>query len=97
MLPTGLALVAVSPKALKASETATMRRAYFEFADMAATAKTGYFPYTPALPLLYGLRESLAVLQEEGLENVFARHHHLEGTMRSLAARGLRRGSCHRD
>ena len=54
---------------------------FFDFGDMRKANATGYFPYTPSLPMLYGLRESLAMLLEEGLENVFARHHRLaEGT-----------------
>ena len=53
------------------------RGCFFDFGDMRKANATGYFPYTPSLPMLYGLRESLAMLLEEGLENVFARHHRL--------------------
>jgi alanine-glyoxylate transaminase/serine-glyoxylate transaminase/serine-pyruvate transaminase len=74
MLPPGLSFNAISPKALAASKTAGMPRSYWDWQDMLANNKTGYFPYTPATNLLYGLREALAMLQEEGLENVFARH-----------------------
>jgi alanine-glyoxylate transaminase/serine-glyoxylate transaminase/serine-pyruvate transaminase len=91
MLPAGLGILGVSEKAMAASKTATMRRAYFEFADMVKTNATGYFPYTPPTQLLLGLKESLAMLFEEGLDNVFARHHRLaEGVRRAVAAWGLR-------
>jgi len=91
MLPAGLGIVCASPKALAAMKDAKCRKCYFDFADHMKANPTGYFPYTPALPLLYGLRESLAVLQEEGLENVFARHHHLaEGARAAVKAWGLK-------
>jgi alanine-glyoxylate transaminase/serine-glyoxylate transaminase/serine-pyruvate transaminase len=91
MLPAGLGILGVSEKAMAASKTATMRRAYFEFTDMAKMNATGYFPYTPPTQLLIGLKESLAMLFEEGLENVFARHHRLaEGVRRAVAAWGYR-------
>jgi alanine-glyoxylate transaminase/serine-glyoxylate transaminase/serine-pyruvate transaminase len=90
MCPAGLGILAVSPKALKASETATLRRAYFEFRDFAMTADTGYFPYTPPTQLLHGLRAALDRLHAEGLETVIARHAHLaEGVRRGVAAWGL--------
>lgn len=91
MLPAGLGIVCASPKALAAMKDAKCRKCYFDFTDHMKANPTGYFPYTPALPLLYGLRESLAVLQEEGLENVFARHHHLaEGARAAVKAWGLK-------
>ncbi|HTP37840.1 MAG TPA: aminotransferase class V-fold PLP-dependent enzyme [Methyloceanibacter sp.] len=91
MLPAGLGIVCASQKALAAMKDAKCRRAYFDFGDQMRANATGYFPYTPVLPLLYGLRESLAVLQEEGLENVFARHHHLAGGARAaVQAWGLK-------
>ena len=66
------------------------RACFFDFGDMRKANATGYFPYTPSLPMLYGLRESLAMLLEEGLENVFARHHRLaEGTRAAVKAWGL--------
>ena len=77
MLPAGLGIVCASQKALAAMKDAKCRRAYFEFGDHMKANATGYFPYMPALPLLHGLRESLAMLEEEGLEYVFARHRHL--------------------
>jgi alanine-glyoxylate transaminase/serine-glyoxylate transaminase/serine-pyruvate transaminase len=90
MLPTGLAIVAVSPKALEAAKTAKCPRCFFDFADMIRTNKDGYFPYTPATTLLRGLRASLDMLLTEGLDNVFARHHRLaEGARLGVAAWGL--------
>lgn len=74
MLPPGLSFNAVSDKAMKASETAGLIRAYWSWADMAGPNDTGYFPYTPATNLLYGLNEAIDMLHEEGLEHVFARH-----------------------
>ncbi len=83
MLPAGLGILSASPKAVAASKKATLRRVFFDFDDMTKANATGYFPYTPALPMLYGLRESLNVLFEETLEKVFARHHHLAGGVRA--------------
>ncbi|HKV76020.1 MAG TPA: aminotransferase class V-fold PLP-dependent enzyme [Gemmatimonadales bacterium] len=89
-LPAGLGIVCVSQKALAEREKAKCARVFFDFGDMIKANATGYFPYTPALPMLYGLRESLAILLEEGLENVYARHHRLaEGTRRAVKAWGL--------
>lgn len=91
MLPTGLAIVAVSQKALAAAAEAKSYRCYFDFAEMARTNKDGYFPYTPATTLLRGLRASLDLLQAEGLEQVFQRHHRLaEGVRQAVAAWGLK-------
>jgi alanine-glyoxylate transaminase/serine-glyoxylate transaminase/serine-pyruvate transaminase len=90
MLPTGLAIVAVSQRALEAHKTAKCPRCYFDFADMIRSNKDGYFPYTPATTLLRGLRASLDLLFAEGLDNVFARHHRLaEGVRLGVAAWGL--------
>jgi alanine-glyoxylate transaminase/serine-glyoxylate transaminase/serine-pyruvate transaminase len=90
MLPAGLGIVCASQKALALYEQAKLPRVFFDFGDMTKANATGYFPYTPSLPLLYGLRESLAMLFEEGLENVFARHHRLaEGTRQAVKAWGL--------
>jgi alanine-glyoxylate transaminase/serine-glyoxylate transaminase/serine-pyruvate transaminase len=83
MLPPGAAIICVSPKALAAGEHATLKRAYFEFKDQINQNASGYFPYTPSVPMLYGLRESLAILFEEGLDNVHARHHRLAGGVRA--------------
>jgi alanine-glyoxylate transaminase/serine-glyoxylate transaminase/serine-pyruvate transaminase len=91
MLPAGLGIIAVSPKALATMKDAKCRKCYFDFTDHMKANPSGYFPYTPALPLLYGLRESLAILQEEGLDNVFARHHHLaSGARAAVEAWGLK-------
>jgi alanine-glyoxylate transaminase/serine-glyoxylate transaminase/serine-pyruvate transaminase len=90
MLPPGLSFNAVSEKARKASAAAKLPRSYWGWEEMLASNKTGYFPYTPATNLLYGLREALRMLQEEGLENVFARHdRHAEATRRAVRAWGL--------
>jgi alanine-glyoxylate transaminase/serine-glyoxylate transaminase/serine-pyruvate transaminase len=90
MLPPGLSFNCVSEKALKASRSATLPRSYWNWEEIIASNKTGYFPYTPATNLLYGLRESLKMLMEEGLQNVFARHaRHAEGTRRAVRAWGL--------
>ncbi len=96
MLPAGLAIVCASQKALAARAKARCPRVFFDFEDMIKANATGYFPYTPALPMLYGLRESLDILFEEGLENVFARHHRLaEGVRAAVRAWGLK--LCARD
>jgi alanine-glyoxylate transaminase/serine-glyoxylate transaminase/serine-pyruvate transaminase len=90
MCPAGFGVLGVSPKAMEASKTATMRRAYFEFADFAATSQTGYFPYTPPAPLLHGMRAALDRIKKEGLDNVIARHHRIaEGVRRGVAAWGM--------
>lgn len=90
MLPPGLSFNAVSAKALAASKTATLPRSYWDWQEMIAINPTGYFPYTPATNLLYGLHEALDMLFEEGLENVFARHdRHAEATRRAVRAWGL--------
>jgi alanine-glyoxylate transaminase/serine-glyoxylate transaminase/serine-pyruvate transaminase len=90
MLPAGLGIVCASQKALAKYDQAKLPRCFFDFGDMRKANATGYFPYTPSLPLLYGLRESLAMLREEELENVFARHHRLaEGTRAAAKAWGL--------
>jgi alanine-glyoxylate transaminase/serine-glyoxylate transaminase/serine-pyruvate transaminase len=91
MLPTGLAVVAFSQKAIEASKHATSRRCYFDIADMMRMNKDGYFPYTPATTMLRGLRASVDFLLAEGLDNVFARHHRLaEGVRRAVSAWGLK-------
>lgn len=90
MLPTGLAIVAASQKALAAYDSAKCPRCFYDFGDMIRTNKDGYFPYTPATTLMHGLRASIDLLLEEGLENVFARHYRLaEGVRRAVDAWGL--------
>ncbi len=83
MLPTGLGIIAVSEKAMAATKTAGLTRSYFDFAWQASANASGYFPYTPATLLLRGLRESLDMLFEEGLEAVHARHHRLGRAVRA--------------
>ncbi len=90
MLPAGICMVGASAKALEKRKEAKCTRVYFDFEDMIKANATGYFPYTPALPMLYGLKESLAILHEEGLDNVFARHHRLaEGVRAAVKGWGL--------
>jgi len=90
MLPAGLGFVCASPRALSAYKSAQLKRVYFDFGDMIKANATGYFPYTPALPMLYGLRESLKILFEEKLEHVFERHNVLaSGVRAAVKAWGL--------
>ena len=90
MLPPGLSFNAVSARAMAASKTARLPRSYFSWEEMQGPNRTGFFPYTPATNLLYGLREALHMLEEEGLEQVFARHaRHAEATRRAVLAWGL--------
>lgn len=91
MLPPGLSFNAVGAKALAASKSARLPRSYWSWDEMLASNKTGFFPYTPATNLLYGLREALKMLlEEEGLANVFKRHdRHAEATRRAVRAWGL--------
>ena len=90
MLPPGLGFNALSPKALAASKTARLPKAYWDWQPMLAQNANGFFPYTPATNLIYGLQESLQMLREEGLENVFKRHaRHGEATRRAAQAWGL--------
>jgi alanine-glyoxylate transaminase/serine-glyoxylate transaminase/serine-pyruvate transaminase len=86
MLPPGLSFNAFSAKALAASKTSKMPRSYWSWEVMLGFNSTGYFPYTPATNLLYGLREALHMLDEEGLEQVFARHRRLAAATRAAAA-----------
>ncbi len=90
MLPPGLSFNAISGKALDAAKSAKLPRSYWAWDDMLASGKSGYFPYTPATNLLYGLREALEMLREEGLDKVFARHaRHAEATRCAVRAWGL--------
>lgn len=90
MMPAGMSMLGVSTKALEAHKSSTMPRCYFSFEDMLKTNDAGYFPYTPSIPMLYGLRASLDLLFAEGLAQVFARHHRLaEGVRRAVDALGL--------
>jgi len=90
MLPPGLSFNGVGEKALAASKSAKLPKSYWGWEEIVAANKNGFFPYTPATNLLYGLREALAMLREEGLQNVFARHaRHAEATRRAVRAWGL--------
>jgi alanine-glyoxylate transaminase / serine-glyoxylate transaminase / serine-pyruvate transaminase len=90
MLPPGLGFNAISEKALAASRTARLPKSYFGWEEMLAANKDGFFPYTPATNLLYGLAEAIDMLHEEGLERVFARHdRHAEAVRRAIRAWGL--------
>lgn len=88
MLPAGLGILCASPKALGARHTAKLKRSYFDLDAMITSNSTGYFPYTPALSLLYGLIESLKMIDEEGLENIFRRHHYLAAGVRAAVREG---------
>jgi alanine-glyoxylate transaminase / serine-glyoxylate transaminase / serine-pyruvate transaminase len=90
MIPPGLSFNALSEKALAANRTARLPRSYWDWQEMLQANQAGFFPYTPATSLLYGLREALRMLQEEGLPNVFARHQrHAEATRAAVQAWGL--------
>jgi alanine-glyoxylate transaminase/serine-glyoxylate transaminase/serine-pyruvate transaminase len=90
MLPPGLSFNAISAKALAASKSAGLAKSYWAWDEMLGPNETGYFPYTPATNLLYGLNESIAMLREQGLEAVFARHRrHGRAARAAVAAWGL--------
>jgi len=90
MLPPGLGFNAVSAKARAAAKSARFPKSYWNWEEMIAANQSGFFPYTPATNLLYGLHEAIRMLQEEGLDNVFARHARLaEATRRAARAWGL--------
>ncbi|MGN6463168.1 MAG: pyridoxal-phosphate-dependent aminotransferase family protein [Pseudolabrys sp.] len=90
MLPPGMSFNALSPKALEASKTSKLPKSFFSWDDMLNMNKSGYFPYTPGTLMLFGLNEGIAMLHEEGLDNVFARHNRLaEATRRAVKHWGL--------
>jgi alanine-glyoxylate transaminase / serine-glyoxylate transaminase / serine-pyruvate transaminase len=90
MLPAGLGFNAVSPKARAAAASASLPRSYWDWEPMLAAAETGMFPYTPATNLLYGLREALAIIDEQGLDAIIARHRrHAEATRQAVRGWGL--------
>ena len=90
MMPTGLAIVGVSQKALDRCDTSDLPVCFFSYDDMIKANATGYFPYTPAATLLRGLRKSIDMLLEEGMDNIAARHNHLAGGVRqAVSAWGL--------
>jgi alanine-glyoxylate transaminase / serine-glyoxylate transaminase / serine-pyruvate transaminase len=88
MMPAGMGVTCVSQKALEIAKTAKSPRCYFDYADMVNANATGYFPYTPSVPMMHGLRESLAMIKEEGLENIFARHTYLARGARAAIFEG---------
>lgn len=91
MLPAGAAILGFSQKALACIDNSNFPRSFFSLKDMMASNKDGYTPYTPSTPMLYGLRKALELLQEEGINNVYARHYRLaEGVRRAVAAWGLK-------
>lgn len=94
MLPAGLGVTCVSPKALEAAKQAKSKRCYFDYGDMVAANASGYFPYTPSFQMLCGLREALSLLAEEGLENVFRRHSYLAGGARAAVLEGWKLKVC---
>jgi alanine-glyoxylate transaminase/serine-glyoxylate transaminase/serine-pyruvate transaminase len=90
MLPPGLCFNAVSDKALKASKSSKLTKSFWSWDEMLTANEKGFFPYTPATNLLYGLAEAIDMLNEEGLDNVFARHaRHGEAARRAVRAWGL--------
>ena len=90
LLPPGLSFNAISQKALEAHSKSTMQKSYWDWKPMLENNKNGFFPYTPATNLVFGLDEALTMLMEEGLENVFKRHTRLaEATRIAVKAWGL--------
>ena len=94
MLPAGLGILCASQKALGSRHTAKLKRSYFDLDTMFASNNTGYYPYTPALSLLYGLVESLKMIDEEGLDNIFRRHHYLAAGVRAAVQQGWKLDLC---
>jgi alanine-glyoxylate transaminase/serine-glyoxylate transaminase/serine-pyruvate transaminase len=90
MLPPGLSFNAVSPKALEAAKASKLPKSFWSWQEMLGPNRNGFFPYTPSTNLMYGLREAIVMMHEEGLDNVFARHQrHAEATRRAVRAWGL--------
>ncbi|HMS93709.1 MAG TPA: aminotransferase class V-fold PLP-dependent enzyme [Tabrizicola sp.] len=90
MLPVGLAILGVSPKAIAAMETARLPRTFFDFKDMLTAYARGGYPYTPAVGLIAGLAHAIDLLEAEGMDDVYARHHRIaEGVRRAIAAWGM--------
>jgi len=90
MLPPGLSFNVLSDKAIAASESASLPRSYWSWADSLSSNETGFYPYTPASGLFFGLREALSMMEEEGWENLYARHaRHAEATRRAVDAWGF--------
>ncbi len=97
MLPAGMGVTCVSEKALAARQTATHPRCYFDYMDMVKNNASGYFPYTPSIPMLYGMKEALKTIEEEGLENILARHAYLAGGVRAAVLEGWGLKLCAKD
>lgn len=90
MLPAGLAILGISPKAIASMDSAKLPRTFFDFKDMLASYAKGGFPYTPPVGLIAGLAHAIDLLEDEGLYNVYARHHRLaEGVRRAIVAWGM--------
>jgi len=85
MLPPGMSFNALSEKALRANESARLPRSYWDWQEMLKPNRSGFFPYTPPTNLLYGLREALKMMQEEGLSNIFRRHDRYAEATRAAA------------
>ncbi len=91
MLPAGAAILGFSQKALTAIDSSSFPRSFFSLKDQMNSNKDGYTPYTPSTPMLHGLRKALDILLDEGMDNVYARHHRLgEGVRRAVTAWGLK-------
>jgi len=88
MLPPGIGVLCASPKALAMHSSAKLPRCYFDLKDMRSSNPNGYFPYTPPITLMYGLIESLKMIEEEGLDNIIARHHFLASGVRAAVMEG---------
>ena len=97
MLPSGMAIMCVSEKALEAHKKAQLKRCYYSWEDQIATNKDGYFPYTPQIPMLRALQESCNMIFEEGLENVFKRHHRIAEGVRKAILEGWELKLCAKD
>jgi alanine-glyoxylate transaminase/serine-glyoxylate transaminase/serine-pyruvate transaminase len=88
MLPPGIGVLCASPKALAMQSSAKLPRCYFDLKDMQSSNPNGYFPYTPPIPLMYGLIEALKMIEEEGLDNIISRHHFLASGVRAAVMEG---------
>ncbi|HQT81306.1 MAG: serine--glyoxylate aminotransferase [Ferrovum sp. 37-45-19] len=94
MLPAGMGVTCVSEKAIEASKESRYPRCYFDYQDMLNNNAKGYFPYTPSIPMLYGLRESLRIIEEEGLDNILNRHQRLASGVRAAVTEGWQLSLC---
>jgi alanine-glyoxylate transaminase / serine-glyoxylate transaminase / serine-pyruvate transaminase len=94
MLPAGMGILGLSPKAIKAIDSSRSPRCYFDLADMLKNNASGYFPYTPSIPMLHGMREALDTIFEEGLDEIFARHDYLANGVRAAVQEGWKLSLC---